>query len=118
MGAKLKDGVIKIACPLCLNWMHHEYVPEREIFVFCCPIDKVAIAADDPHLDRWDDARKQLKQEGNIPCPACNADMRFFSTSKNFMKVKCPKKKCGASAVIGDAPEDKVYIAPKSILQQ
>ena len=80
-------------CPLCHTPMTVEYDTIRNIKVFACHKDRIAIAVTDPLVGKW-----ESKREENIPCPmpGCGANMRVFFTSTGFMMAKCPKKKCGA----------------------
>lgn len=94
-------------CPLCHKAMEREYVIQRNMFVWKCDKDRVAIAVDDPMVGKWDRAHEQA---GKVECPACNASMRFFSTSIGFMKAVCPKKKCGAS--LSNAEPDRLKTPP------
>ena len=104
-----RNGVLQIRCPLCHDFMVYQWESVRGIFVFSCRRDRVAIAADDPMLGRWEEVQHKMGEEGKIPCPACDADMRFFSTSVGFIKTRCPKKECGVTMASGTAPEDKAY---------
>ena len=90
-----------IRCPLCLGKFEKMYDGARRIFIYACHTDKIAIACGDPFVGKWAGAMK----DETMPCPACNADMRFFCTSTGFMKAKCPKKGCGAT--LGTAQPDR-----------
>lgn len=102
------------SCPLCRDnknahehFMEREYILLRNLFVYKCDTYMVAIACDDKMVGRWDAA---LEASGKIECPACNADMRFFSTSTGFVKGVCPKKGCGAT--MSNAEPDRPKVDP------
>lgn len=85
-------------CPLCHNWMEKKFVLQRQVFVFKCNPDRIAICVDDPFVNRWEEALEKSSSKG-IPCPrpGCGTKMRYFATRVGFMKAKCPKPKCGAT---------------------
>lgn len=95
-------------CPLCHEMMEKSYVLERNIFVYKCDGDRIAIACDDPFVNRWDEALEN--SGGKIECPMCNADMRYFATSTGFMKAVCPKKSCGATLSNAEPDRNKKTI--------
>jgi len=72
-------------------------------FAFGCHLDKIAISATDPLINRW-----ATHGTEKIPCPMCNADMRVFFTSTGYMKAKCPKKGCGATIASANTDYDPV----------
>lgn len=82
-----------VRCPLCLGFFEKMYDGIRRIFIYACHKDQIAIACNDPFVGKWERATKG----SSIPCPNCNADMRFFATSTGFMKANCYKKGCYAS---------------------
>lgn len=108
-------------CPLCHKKMVRKWVPQPvkqnpsplyvppppapAIEVFACDTDRIAIRVGDPFVGLWD---KVLEKHGEIPCPNCNAAMRYFATSTGYMKTKCPK--CGTT-VAGEEP-DRTEHAP------
>lgn len=59
--------------------------------VFVCHYCKIGIACNDPMVDRWEEVYAKGEK---IPCPACDHEMRFFSTSTGFMLAQCPVKVC------------------------
>src|SRR3990167_1895916 len=94
-------------CPLCLNIMDRKYIVERNMFVFSCDKEKIAIACDDPLAGRWEQITEKIE------CPNCNASMRFFCTSTGYMKAICPKKSCGAT--LANSEPDREKPAPMEI---
>lgn len=94
-------------CPLCHKLMERHYVLQRNIFVWACDTDRIAIDVRDPMVGKWDAALEKATGGEGIECPACNAKMRYFSTSIGYIKTLCPKKGCGASVVTTEPDRDK-----------
>lgn len=88
-----------IRCPLCEEKFEkmidrvRSSMKKRKVYVLVCHRDKIACLENDPFVGKWESALKGEK----IPCPGCNADMRFFCTALPYVKAKCPKKGCGAT---------------------
>lgn len=99
-------------CPLCHVLMEREYVIQRNMFVWKCDKDRIAIAVDDPMVGKWDQAHEKA---GKIECPNCNAPMRFFATSVGFMKCVCVKKSCRAT--LSNSEPDRLDKAKSQLLQ-
>ena len=76
-------------CPLCHREMVRAHDSIRNIHVWACHIDKIAINVTDPFVGKWDRAAKE-----KIECPNCSAGMRLFFTMTGFVLAKCPKCKC------------------------
>lgn len=83
-------------CPLCLERMRRttKMVGTELFSAFVCDTDRIGLKTTDPYVGHWEQAHEKT---GKIPCPMCNADMRYFCTSTGYMKAKCPKKSCGAT---------------------
>lgn len=96
-------GDSDVRCPLCFEPFEKRYDQHRKLFVYVCHTDKIGIRCDDPFVGKWEGALEGDK----IPCPACNADMRFFCTSVGYFKAKCYKKGCGATLSTAD-PDKKM----------
>jgi protein-arginine kinase activator protein McsA len=86
-------------CPLCGTPMTVEMDTIRNIKVFACHKDQIAINVMDPLVGKWEEEREE-----KVPCPMCDTNMRLFFTSTGFLMSKCPKKKCGA-VVKGSNPD-------------
>ena len=89
-------------CPLCLEWMIEFVHPLKNVTVYACRADQIAIRPNDPFVGRWEEAAAKAK----IPChnPRCDeTTMCYFATSVGFRKTKCPK--CGAT-MSNKQPED------------
>lgn len=98
-------------CPLCYDnanakehVMVEKFEPARGFNIYCCDRYHVACRVDDPHVGQWEKAAEKV---GRIECPACNANMRIFTTSVGFMKAVCPKKSCGATLHNGTRRDDR-----------
>lgn len=78
-------------CPLCGRVTELEYDPVRNMKVFACHFDKVAINVLDPLVGRWEELGDNKVK---CPMPSCERFMRMFFTSTGAMVAKCPK--CGA----------------------
>ena len=100
-------------CPLCHKLMEKEYILLRNMFVFACAEDRIAIACDDPMVGKWDAAHEKA---GKITCVVCDTVVRFFATSIGYMKVKCPKKKCGAT--MSNSEPDRIKPAPSTATEE
>jgi len=95
-----------VRCPLCHAQMVHTIDTVRKVAVMACHFDKIAIAADDPMLGKWESAMEKMGEEAlRCPMPGCDTKMRFFCTSTGYMKAKCPVVKCGATWANPVAPE-------------
>lgn len=78
-------------CPLCGKVMEVEYDPIRNLQVFVCHKDKIAINVMDPLVGRWEELGDNRVK---CPMPSCERYMKMFFTSVGAMVAKCPK--CGA----------------------
>ena len=78
-------------CPLCGTPMSVEFDSIRNIKVFACHKERIAVAVTDPLVGRWEEKREDV-----VPCPMCDTNMKLFFTSTGFLMAKCPRKKCGA----------------------
>lgn len=76
-------------CPLCHDKMVRAHDSIRNIHVWACHRDKIAINVTDPFVGKWDRAARE-----KIECPNCSTNMRLFFTMTGFVLAKCPKCKC------------------------
>ena len=80
-------------CPLCGRTMAVDLDRVRNIKVFACHFDRIAVAVTDPLVGKWESKREEKIL---CPMPGCEANMKVFFTSTGFIMAKCPRKKCGA----------------------
>jgi len=99
MGQKFNLTDVAPRCPLCEKHFEIMFHPVKKFFCYVCPNCRIGIKADDPHVGQWE---KILAKVGPIPCPFCDANMRYFSTSTGYMKARCPKKKCRGEMAAGE----------------
>ncbi len=96
-------------CPLCNKKFkrasHSDHGLVKDFFY--CPIDAVAIQADDPMVGHWNN-RKDLDSEEEIPCPKCGSRMNLFCRTDGYMKAVCENKKCKAEVETHDMPDGVV----------
>ena len=85
------NGDKPVQCPLCRGWFTARWHPQRKIYILFCDFDKIAVAANDPFVGRWDE---EYAKGEKIFCPACDHEMRYFCSSTGAMVAVCPKKKC------------------------
>ena len=78
-------------CPLCGKQMVMRKDMVRNITIFTCDTEKIAINVTDPLVGRWEEKREEVVA---CPMPGCERNMRLFFTSVGFLLAKCPK--CGA----------------------
>lgn len=119
-GTTLRLDQKPVRCPLCHQWMRREYIAENNIIVFACDLDRIAIAANDPLLGKWEAAYEKVPDKIICPVPSCETEMRYFATSTGYWKAKCPKPKCGATManpIVNDGkngpPQKKPPTPPK-----
>ncbi len=93
-----------VRCPLCHGFFDKRYDEARRVFVLLCERDKIGIRCDDPFVGTWDQAYAAGEK---IMCHACNSEMRYFATSKGFIKTKCPKPKCAATQTLSEVQADQ-----------
>lgn len=100
-------------CKLCYNFFEKHYDEEREVFIYACRLDRIAIRLDDVllrpgALERLEaDLRKAEDTKELFDCGNCRANTRFFATSTGFMKWKCTKKGCGLTTELKEPDREK-----------
>jgi ribosomal protein L37AE/L43A len=101
------NGLMKAPprCPLCHKKMELRYDPVRNVKIFVCDTERIAINAMDPLVGRWEEKREEKVL---CPMPGCERNVRLFFTSVGFLMAKCPK--CGA--IVKGSNPDRFTMAP------
>jgi hypothetical protein len=82
--------------------MEDAYDSVKEVSIWLCHRDKIAINKLDPLVGTWDNPKLE-----KVSCPNCNADMKVFFTSTGFFFAKCPKPKCRCEVRSNTVKEEK-----------